>query len=185
VAHAVCGRHWLALVGHLFAGLLRVRLAARALTLARKICGGRLPHVTGDRLRRGSRGSPDQPFASPVLLGGRSPASGLGHPFHRAADDNAAVPVAAVIASTKTRLMTIPPQLAIIIEHHSRRSVLRLQGELDPANQDCLRRAIRTVLDHHSPQISGAADNTLGSVRVRTEQNEARSQVPCRCTPIA
>lgn len=49
--------------------------------------------------------------------------------------------------------MTIPPQLAIIIEHHSRRSVLRLQGELDAANQDCLRRAICTVLDHHCPQI--------------------------------
>lgn len=49
--------------------------------------------------------------------------------------------------------MTTPPQLAIIIEHHGRRSVLRLQGELDAANQDCLRRAICTVLDRQSPQI--------------------------------
>lgn len=49
--------------------------------------------------------------------------------------------------------MTTPPQLAIIIEHHGRRSVLRLQGELDTANQDCLRRAICTVLDRQSPQI--------------------------------
>ena len=31
--------------------------------------------------------------------------------------------------------------------------MLLLQGELDAANQDCLRHAIRTVLEHHSPQI--------------------------------
>jgi anti-anti-sigma factor len=31
--------------------------------------------------------------------------------------------------------------------------VLRLQGELDAANQDLLRCVIRSVLDHHSPRV--------------------------------
>jgi anti-anti-sigma factor len=43
--------------------------------------------------------------------------------------------------------------LAIITERHGQRSVLRLHGELDAANQDHLRCAIRTVLDHHSTQV--------------------------------
>jgi anti-anti-sigma factor len=46
-----------------------------------------------------------------------------------------------------------PPYLAIITECHGQRSVLRLRGELDAANQDQLRCAIRSVLDDHSPQL--------------------------------
>jgi anti-sigma B factor antagonist/stage II sporulation protein AA (anti-sigma F factor antagonist) len=43
--------------------------------------------------------------------------------------------------------------LAIITEHHGQRSVLRLQGELDAANEDHLRCAIRTALDQHGPHV--------------------------------
>jgi anti-sigma B factor antagonist len=43
--------------------------------------------------------------------------------------------------------------LAIITEHRGQRSVLRLQGELDAANEDQLRCAIRTVLDQHGPHV--------------------------------
>ena len=43
--------------------------------------------------------------------------------------------------------------LAIITEHHGQRSVLRLQGELDAANEDHLRCAIRTVLEQHGPHV--------------------------------
>jgi anti-anti-sigma factor len=43
--------------------------------------------------------------------------------------------------------------LAIITEHHGQRSVLRLQGELDAANEDHLRCAIRTVLDQYGPHV--------------------------------
>ena len=43
--------------------------------------------------------------------------------------------------------------LAIIAECHGHRSVLRLRGELDAANQDQLRCAIRSVVDHHSPRV--------------------------------
>ena len=43
--------------------------------------------------------------------------------------------------------------LAIITECHGQRSVLRLRGQLDAANQDQLRCAIRSALDHHSPQV--------------------------------
>lgn len=46
-----------------------------------------------------------------------------------------------------------PSYLAIITECHGQRSVLRLRGELDAANQDQLRCAIRRVLDHHNPQV--------------------------------
>lgn len=49
--------------------------------------------------------------------------------------------------------MTPSSHLAIITERHGQRSVLRLQGELDAANQDRLRCAIRIVLDHHRPQV--------------------------------
>jgi anti-sigma B factor antagonist len=43
--------------------------------------------------------------------------------------------------------------LAIITEHHGQRSVLRLRGELDAANEDHLRCAIRTVLDQDGPHV--------------------------------
>jgi len=43
--------------------------------------------------------------------------------------------------------------LAIITECHGHRSVLRLRGELDAANQDQLRCAIRSVADHHGPRV--------------------------------
>jgi anti-anti-sigma factor len=43
--------------------------------------------------------------------------------------------------------------LAIITEHHGQRSVLRVRGELDAANEDQLRCAIRTVLDQHAPHV--------------------------------
>jgi anti-anti-sigma factor len=46
-----------------------------------------------------------------------------------------------------------PSYLAIITECHGHRSVLRLRGELDAANQDQLRCAIRSVVDHHSPRV--------------------------------
>ena len=46
-----------------------------------------------------------------------------------------------------------PSHLAIITEHHGQRSVLQLRGELDAANEDQLRCAIRTVLDHHGPHV--------------------------------
>ena len=43
--------------------------------------------------------------------------------------------------------------LAIITEHRGQRSVLRLQGELDAANEDHLRCAIRAVLDQRGPHV--------------------------------
>ena len=43
--------------------------------------------------------------------------------------------------------------LAISAERHGQRLVLRLRGELDAASQDQLRCAIRSDLDHHSPQV--------------------------------
>jgi stage II sporulation protein AA (anti-sigma F factor antagonist) len=44
------------------------------------------------------------------------------------------------------------PQLTIIAEHHGRRSVLKLRGELDLCSADDLRHAISSVLDHYDPQ---------------------------------
>ena len=46
---------------------------------------------------------------------------------------------------------TTSSHLAIITEHHGQRSVLRLRGELDAANEDLLRCAIRAVVDRHGP----------------------------------
>jgi anti-anti-sigma factor len=46
-----------------------------------------------------------------------------------------------------------PSYLAILAEHHSQRSVLRLQGELDAANEARLRCAICAVVGDHRPQI--------------------------------
>lgn len=44
------------------------------------------------------------------------------------------------------------PQLTVITEHHGRRSVLKLLGELDVGSADCLRRAVGTALEQHDPQ---------------------------------
>jgi anti-anti-sigma factor len=48
---------------------------------------------------------------------------------------------------------TTSSHLAITAEHRGQRSVLRLQGELDAANEDHLRCAIRTVLEQHGPHV--------------------------------
>ena len=57
----------------------------------------------------------------------------------------------AIIAPTKVRQVTTPPQLAVITEHHGRRSVLKLLGELDVCSADQLRRAVGTVLEQCDP----------------------------------
>jgi len=48
--------------------------------------------------------------------------------------------------------MTPYPHLSIIAEHHGRRSVLLLQGELDLCTRERLRHAISSALEHQ-PQI--------------------------------
>jgi anti-sigma B factor antagonist len=45
------------------------------------------------------------------------------------------------------------PDLAVVTEHHSQRSVLRLHGELDASNADRLRRAVSSALERHPPII--------------------------------
>jgi anti-sigma B factor antagonist len=49
--------------------------------------------------------------------------------------------------------MTSFPYLDITAEHDGSRHVLRLQGELDICNKDCLRRAISSALEHHPPTL--------------------------------
>ena len=44
-------------------------------------------------------------------------------------------------------------QLAVTIEHHGRRSVLRLQGELDASNRDRLHSAISSALERRPPVL--------------------------------
>lgn len=41
------------------------------------------------------------------------------------------------------------PGLTIVTEHHHGRTILRLRGELDASNTECLRRAIDSALKHH------------------------------------
>jgi anti-anti-sigma factor len=53
--------------------------------------------------------------------------------------------------SWEARLMNERPYLAIITEHHSQRSVVRLQGELDVSTSDRLRHAIGSALEDHPP----------------------------------
>jgi anti-anti-sigma factor len=53
--------------------------------------------------------------------------------------------------SWEARLMNERPRLAIITEHHSQRSVVRLQGELDVFTRDRLRHAIGSALQGHPP----------------------------------
>ena len=52
--------------------------------------------------------------------------------------------------------------LAISTECHGQRSVLRLRGELDAANQDLLRCVIRSVLEHHRPRVLTLDVSALG-----------------------
>jgi anti-anti-sigma factor len=49
--------------------------------------------------------------------------------------------------------MNASTYLAVTAEHHSQRSVLRLQGELDVSSRDHLRRAISSALDNHPPVL--------------------------------
>jgi anti-anti-sigma factor len=78
--------------------------------------------------------------------------------------------VTAVTASMDARPMNARLHLAIITEHHSQRSVLRLQGELDVCNRDCLRRAITHALDGHPPilvmDLSGLSFTDCAGVSV-------------------
>jgi anti-anti-sigma factor len=43
--------------------------------------------------------------------------------------------------------------LGITTEHYGQRSVLRLQGELDASNRDCLHNAISSALANHPPLL--------------------------------
>jgi anti-sigma B factor antagonist len=49
--------------------------------------------------------------------------------------------------------MNARPYLAIVTEHHSQRSVLRLEGELDVSNRDRLRLAIGRALERRPPTL--------------------------------
>lgn len=49
--------------------------------------------------------------------------------------------------------MNARPDLAVVTEHHSQRSVLRLHGELDASSTDRLRRAVSDALERHPPII--------------------------------
>jgi anti-sigma B factor antagonist len=60
--------------------------------------------------------------------------------------------VTALLGSAEARVMNEVTYLAVTAEHHSKRSVLRLQGELDLSNSDRLRDAISSALDTH-PQV--------------------------------
>jgi anti-anti-sigma factor len=60
-------------------------------------------------------------------------------------------PVTVGTSSRKARLMDERPGLAIITEHQSQRTVVRLQGELDVSTRDRLRHAIGNALEGHPP----------------------------------
>jgi anti-anti-sigma factor len=72
-----------------------------------------------------------------------------------------------------------PAPLAIMVEHHSHQSVLRLQGELDLISTDGLRDAVSTALGHHPPvlviDLSGLTFMDCGglSVLVWAHQSQA------------
>jgi anti-anti-sigma factor len=53
----------------------------------------------------------------------------------------------ATAVSEAARIMTACPGLSITTEHHGRRAVLRLRGELDVSTADCLREAISGALE--------------------------------------
>jgi anti-anti-sigma factor len=65
---------------------------------------------------------------------------------------DAAIRGAGVAASRKGHLMPVSPCLTITIHHCGRRSVLRLQGELDASTEERLRCAIGGALDR-SPEL--------------------------------
>jgi len=56
------------------------------------------------------------------------------------------------------------PYLTIMIVHCGQRSVLRLYGELDVTNKDCLRRAISSAMEKHHPQTLIVDLSALGFV---------------------
>jgi anti-sigma B factor antagonist len=61
-------------------------------------------------------------------------------------------PVTAVAVSTKAQMMTSCTDLTITTQHHGRRSVLLLQGELDLSTKERLRCAISGAL-RHCPRV--------------------------------
>jgi anti-anti-sigma factor len=74
---------------------------------------------------------------------------------------DAAIRVAAVAVSRKGHLMPASPYLATTIRHCGRRSVVRLEGELDASTEDRLRSAIGSALDH-SPDLLVVDLSALG-----------------------
>ena len=66
-----------------------------------------------------------------------------------------------VAASRKGHLMPASPSLVIAINHCGRRSVVRLEGELDASTEDRLRSAIGSALDH-SPELLVVDLSALG-----------------------
>ena len=66
-----------------------------------------------------------------------------------------------VAASRKGHLMPASPYLAITTHHCGRRSVVRLQGELDASTEDRLRRAIGSALNR-SPEVLVVDLSALG-----------------------
>jgi anti-sigma B factor antagonist len=58
-----------------------------------------------------------------------------------------------MLAPAEVWPMNANTQLAFTIEHHSQRSVLQLQGELDASNRDHLRDAISSALQRRPPVL--------------------------------
>lgn len=90
--------------------------------------------------------------------GGEQPVSGVQDGPRRAPSADAthvgaAVPVAALIPSQQAQPTAPFPYLATLTEHHDRRSVMRVCGELDVASQANLRHAIAVTLSRHSPRL--------------------------------
>jgi anti-sigma B factor antagonist len=85
---------------------------------------------------------------------GRSPAYGPREPPSACGTGtDAIIPVTALLVSTEARPMNASTYLAVTAEHHSKRSVLRLQGELDVSSRDHLCHAIRNALENHPPVL--------------------------------
>jgi anti-sigma B factor antagonist len=85
---------------------------------------------------------------------GRSPACGPREPPSACGTGtDAIVPVTALLVSTEARPMNASTYLAVTAEHHSKRSVLRLQGELDVSSRDHLCHAISSALENHPPVL--------------------------------
>jgi anti-sigma B factor antagonist len=85
---------------------------------------------------------------------GRSPACGPREPPSACGTGtDAIVPVTTLLVSTEARPMNASTYLAVTAEHHSKRSVLRLQGELDVSSRDHLCHAISSALENHPPVL--------------------------------